>query len=261
MRLTYQAEPSTALSTQEADRHHELLHSPEARSQLLRGGVVRRYAWDRARATLGIDGTLRQRPTAWKFINLDLPAKWAPGDGIGVSAAEGSAVVNDHRNFLRNLRTFHSRPDIIADRRSGQLTTAKILIVSDHAPERARVESEADHRALRDAIADQIRDGRGRLLVSAPVSTEFAAIDGNEPAQFPGGPVVAATLRLAHDEVYCDNALEAEELLATSGVRDALRAFQPGQVAVHLVREWVGLDRAEPQTSKEISTMSVTASA
>ncbi|MEV7005147.1 hypothetical protein [Streptosporangium sp. NPDC051022] len=246
MRQIFQADPSRLCAVEEADRHHEQVHGPFARDVLLRESPrVTRYSWNRVERSRDLSGRFDRRPGAWRFIFLDSEPRFAGDPEARVPGHLSQRVLHDHVNFLRDMRCFEAEPAVAADRRSGQCSTAKFLLVVEVTRESRRDELVRLRRELVSALAEHLptSDG-GRLLVTNEIVREMATAPIEEPGQLPTGEFRQVSSRLAVDELYCDNATAGVELLTCPAVREIIDGFLPDELQGHLVREWVGFDRS-----------------
>lgn len=238
--------PTTLRPLAEADEHYVMVHHRFAMRMFREHApTVTRYATNHAVAQLDLAATFRKRPTdAWRFVLLEFAAPDSDEDAGGKewlpSWAE-RAIVNDHTNFLRDVRPFEVTPSTAADRRTGQTSLAKYLV---------EVEDTGAGVAAADAALAEIRsafagaDAFGlRLHITNDVVREarMAAVD--EPGQAYTGQYQDRTPMLAIDELYFDHTVWAEEFFAGPSVRPALFARTGVRVAVYAVTELVGVDK------------------
>jgi hypothetical protein len=205
--------------------------------------TVRLYATNHAIGQFDLSGTFRRRPAAWRFVIIELPD---PGDE---SAAAGGkewlppwaerSIVDDHTNFLREVRPFEVAPTTLVDRRTQQTSLVKYLLeVEAVGPDRGP--AEAAYAAIGDAVAASDAFGL-RLAVRnrAVREAELAAVA--EPGQAYTGRYLDATSMVGIDELYFDHRDWAEECFR--GVADLLRPQPEVRIGLYAVEELVGVDR------------------
>lgn len=246
--------PLWSLGIDECERHYSDVHTRWARHLLRDRPHMVSYHIDRATAAYDVRGGFGQRPDAWRWVILRL----APGQRLGLSAAEQEQVVQDHRNCLRDLRSFTVDERVVIDELRGQTTLVKYLFDLERAsgapvgdgggtgvggttdgvdPDRRRFE------ALADALAAHARerDFGLRLLVQDTVTREQATEPVDEPGQRPVGRVLETSTKIGFLELYFDQQEWAEDFLGEPAVRELLRpAF--ARVRGYRVDEGCGFD-------------------
>ncbi|WP_028653518.1 hypothetical protein [Nocardioides halotolerans] len=238
--------PSQLVSRSDADHHYEQLHHRFAMRMFREHAPsVARYATNHAVARRDLTGGFGAAPTSWRFVILEFDDAPAGDDTGGKEWLPGWAettIVDDHTNFLREVRPFEVTPTVLVDRRGGQLSTAKFLLEveaedeADPAPARARLGE------LSAALSAAPVFGL-RLVTRNDVVREAAMDPVREPGQAYAGAFLQRTTMIAFVEVYTDHPDHGAELLAGPDVAPLLRR-QPGvRIAVHRVDELVGVDR------------------
>lgn len=242
--------PLSSLGLDECERHYSTVHTRWARHLLRDRPHMVSYHVDRARAAYDVRGGFGQRPDAWRWVILRL----APGQRLGLSAAEQEQVVQDHRNCLRDLRSFTVDERVVLDELRGQTTLVKYLFdvertgdgpagPLDADPAGAAAEDRRRLGALADALAERARAGDHglRLLLQDTVTREQATEPVDEPGQRPVGRVLEQSAKIGFLELYFDQQEWAEDLLGQPAVRELLRpAF--ARVRGYRVEEGCGFD-------------------
>ena len=236
--------PSARIPLHQADDHYELLHHRFAMRMFRdHAPTVRLYATNHAVGQYDISGTFRRVPSSWRFVIIELPAPEDTAGGAGGKEwlppwAERS-IVDDHTNFLREVRPFEVEPTTLVDRRTQQTSLAKYLL---------EVEADGDDRGAAEALYEQIAeqvtasDAFGlRLAVQNRALREAEMAPVTEPGQAYTGRYLDSTTMVGIDELYFDHRDWAEECFR--GLAPVLRP-QPGvRIRLHAVEELVGVDR------------------
>lgn len=232
--------PLAALPEEESDRHYREVHTPFAR-RLLRGAEqVVSYHTARVTAELDLAGGWRQRPRAFRFIVM----RFLPGRSLEFPEVVHERIVQDHRNCLRELRSFPVREQVLLDRLSGQTSLVKYVLELDR---RADTSQQAADEHLGEQLAGLVEQmdsafGLRQVLVDH-VEGEGATEAVDEPGQRPLGRLLPQTRRHAYVEVYADHPDWAQEWFAQPAVADVLRDPWWDTVRCYRVAEECGLDR------------------
>lgn len=242
----FQIDPSSRVSREEADRHYEKIHSPFARRLVLAESPwVTRYAWNRVQASRDVEGGFRLRPSAWRFVFMDL-ADEAQREGVAILPARGGQqLLQDHTRFLANMRPYDVDRSIRFDRRASPSASAKFLVTYDATTAHRSSEIRSEHGSvLAPSLAELLADAVGaRLYVTNSVSAESETEPIDEPGQQYTGRHLPEPTRAGIDELYFDNHLAGIEFFGRSAVRALLGSATLGQVRAHRVQEWVAVDR------------------
>ena len=241
--------PSTRKSFDEAERHYLEVHHRFARGLFRHHApTVNRYATARAVAQYDINGRFDRMPDVWRFIVLryaDQPPTQGTAAKEWLPPWAEQLIVGDHTNFLREVRPFVVDEQVLVDRRSGQLSSAKFVFEFERA-EDASVEEAAKSRAVvRAALLAAAEDAFGlRLYTENRVLTEAEMAPVLEPGQAYTGRVHDSTAMVCIDEWYFDHRAWGEEFFASGPVVEALRAPDGfARVGGYVVEELVGVDR------------------
>lgn len=245
MRRIFQVDHSSNITTDEADRHYEVIHSPYARTLIRREAPgVRRYAWNRVLASRDVRGRFNLPPAAWRFILFDLDDPCGSGHGGSLLPMDGGRrLLHDHVNFLTGMRPFDVTSEVVVDRRAGQCSSAKFLLTFDADTTADPAEVAATHdRTLLPVLAEAFERAVGaRLFLANQVTAEAETAPIEEPGQRYTGAFLARSERARIDELYFDNQLAGMDFFAQ--VTAVLDTPGLGVVGGHLVREWVAVDR------------------
>jgi hypothetical protein len=236
--------PSERITLQQADEHYELLHHRFAMRMFRdHAPTVRLYATNRAVGQYDISGTFRRRPSSWRFVIIELPDADEPGAEAGgkewLPPWAERTIVDDHTNFLREVRPFEVAPTTLVDRRTVQTSLVKYLLEVEAVGD-DRSAAEAAYERLAEAIAGSDAFGL-RLAVQnrALREAEMAAV--TEPGQAYTGRYRESTTMIGIDELYFDHRDWGEECFR--GLADLLRPQAGVRLALHAVEELVGVDR------------------
>jgi hypothetical protein len=241
--------PTTRRPRAEADDHYVMVHHRFA-MRMFRDAAptVTHYATNHAVAQLDLAGTFRQIPTdAWRFIVLEFAPPTADSESGTTGGKEWlpawaeRAIVNDHTNFLREVRPFEVTPEVRLDRRRGQTSLAKFLI---------EVEDTGAGPEATGAALDEIRAALAgpevfgyRLHIANTVAREAEMAAVTEPGQAYTGRYRDTTTMAGIDELYFDHLVWGEEFFASAGVRAAFAPRAGVRAGVYAVTELVGVDR------------------
>ncbi|MFD7407818.1 hypothetical protein ACFV7R_35335 [Streptomyces sp. NPDC059866] len=232
--------PLSTVTADEADRHYLAVHTRFARHFLREMDQVVSYHIARAVAEYDLAGGWEQRPRAFRFIVM----RFLPGRGLELPDRLRELVVEDHRNFLRDLRPFRVREEVVLDRMSGQTALEKYVFELDR-PDGADPGSAAEH--LREQMA--VLEGEAsaafgiRQILVDHVEAEGVTAPVDEPGQRLLPETLSETSRQAFVELYFDQREWAEDWFARPGVRAVLQDPYWKPVRGYRVEERCGLDR------------------
>lgn len=239
--------PSRRCSRQEADDHYEAVHHRFAMRMFREHApLVRRYATNHAVAQLDLAGTFRRRPDAWRYVILEVddpPADELSGGKEWLPAWAERRIVDDHTNFLRDVRPFAVEPETLLDLRNGQETLVKYLVEFEALGEDRGPAVEAC-AAFRRTLAEVAPSAFGfRLAVANGVEREAAMVEVQEPGQAYAGRYLPSTSMVALDELYFDHRDWGAELFADERIREAVAPGDGVRAGVYAIEELVGVDR------------------
>lgn len=242
----FQIDPSGRVTTEEADRHYETIHSPFARRLVLEESPwVIRYAWNRVQASQDVRGGFGLRPSAWRFVFMDLVDDAQRDDVAVLPARGGQQLLQDHTRFLANMRPYDVDRRIRFDRRVSANASAKFLLTFDVTASHEASDVRSAHgRQLVPSMCEVLAQAEGaRLYVTNSVSAERETEPIDEPGQQYSGRCLPEPTRASIDELYFDNHLAGIDFFTRPVVRSLLSNAALGRVRAHWVREWVAVDR------------------
>ncbi len=236
--------PSERVPVHQADAHYELIHHRFAMRMFREHApTVRLYATNHAVGQRDLSGTFRRRPAAWRFVIIELADPGEEAAGAGGKEwlppwAERS-IVDDHTNFLREVRPFEVSPTVLLDRRTQQTSLAKYLLEIESTGS-GRAAAEEVYARLGEAVAGSEAFGL-RLAIQnrALREAEMAAVD--EPGQAYTGRYLETTSMIGIDELYFDHRDWAEECFR--GLAELLLPQPEVRIGLYAVEELVGVDR------------------
>ncbi|MGX4694851.1 hypothetical protein [Streptomyces sp. JNUCC 63] len=232
--------PLPTVTADEADQHYLQVHTRFARHFLREMEQVVSYHINRAVAEYDLVGGWAQRPHAFRFIVM----RFLPGRGLELPEQLRELIVQDHRNFLCDLRPFRVREEVVLDRLNGQTALEKYVFELDR-PDGADPEEASAHLRERMAVlAEEASRAFGiRQILVDHVESEGATEPVDEPGQRTLPGTLPATSRQAFVELYFDQREWAEDWFARPAVRGVLqdRYWQP--IRGYRVKELCGLDR------------------
>lgn len=236
-----QFQPSALVPREQCERHYLEVHSPWALREIRRMDDMVAYHTNLVLGQWDLTGGFHQAPDLWRFATM----RTRPGGQKGFPASVMPFLSADHENFCRELRGFQVKETTWCDRRSGQLSSDKYVVVLDRPDglDDAGAASAVDR--VESTLAELVEGAYGaRLMVSNRVVSESEYDDRREPRQEITGRVGPSS-RLAYIELYFDHQAWGEELFAGDAVRDLLvdTGFAPGCAAAYHVLERAGHDK------------------
>ncbi|MEY9211779.1 hypothetical protein NI17_008785 [Thermobifida halotolerans] len=232
--------PASTVTAEEADRYYTRVHTRFARHFLREMDQVVSYHTNRAVAQYDLLGGWERPPRAFRYVVL----RFRPGRGLELADGLRETIVADHRLFLRELRPFRVREEVLLDRLGGQTALEKYLFEFDRRdgtdPEEAR-----HHLAEGMAVlAQEASSAFGvRQILVDHVLQEQATEPVDEPGQRPLPRMLSTTPRQAFVECYFDQREWAEEFFARPAVRAVLQNRFWAAAHGYRVAERCGLDR------------------
>lgn len=232
--------PVSTRTPEECDRHYTEVHTRFARSFLREMDDVVAYHINRATAEYDMSGDWRQQPRAFRFIVM----RTAAGRPLRLPPDLADIVAQDHRNFLRELRSFPVEEQVVVDELRGQTALVKYLFEFDRAeaddPGRARERLDVSMARLRSEAAHAF--GLRLLLVNHALG-ERATEGIDEPGQRPLPHLLPATTKQGFVELWFDQQEWAEEWFRCPAVRAVLQDRAWTLARGYRVEEACGLDR------------------
>lgn len=235
--------PSQCVPLHQADAHYEQIHHRFAMRMFREHApTVSLYATNHAIGQFDLLGGFRRAPAAWRFVILELPDPGPDPEAGGkewLPAWAERSIVDDHTNFLREVRPFEVQPSVIVDRRTQQTSLVKYVVEveatgADLAPAREL------HAQLTRAIAAAEPFGL-RLAIHNRVVREAEMAPVIEPGQAYTGRYRDATSMVAMDELYFDHCDWGEECFRD--LAEHLRPRPDVRIGAYAVEELVGVDR------------------
>ena len=222
------------------------MHTRWARNLLRDRPNLVSYHINRSLAAYDVRGGFGQRADAWRWVILRMTA----GTRLGLSPAEQELVVQDHRNCLRDLRSFRVDERIVLDELRGQTALVKYLFDFETAPERSDAAASSDVAAsarlaaIADELATSARDGDVglRLLLSNAVTAEQASEAVDEPGQRSVPRLVEHSTKVGFLECYFDQQEWADDFFALPQVRTLLRDPAFASIRGYRIDEGCGFD-------------------
>lgn len=232
--------PLAALPVHESDRHYREVHTRWARGFLRELPDVVSYATDRVLAERDPAGGWGQRPRAFRFISM----RYRPGSHLDLPPELRERVVQDHRNCLRELRSFRVREHVLVDRLRGGTGLAKLVVELDRRPGTSAGDAATRLAGGLEVLAEQAQDAFGlRQLLVDHVQHEAATEPLDEPGQRPTGRMLPDTARSAFVELWFDHTDWADEWLARPAVAAVLQDAWWAAARTYQVHEECGMDR------------------
>jgi hypothetical protein len=232
--------PLRSLPAEESERHYRDVHAPFARRFLREMSQVVSYHTGRVTAELDLGGGWAQRPRGFRFIVL----RYLSGRALELPEDLHERIAQDHRNFLRELRAFPVREQVLVDRLTGQTALEKYVVELDRPDGAAAAEAADRVRQLVDLMAEQSEGAFGlRQLLVNHVLGEGETVPIDEPGQRPLRQLLPQSTRQAVLEIYFDNHEWAEDWFRRPAVRGALLDPWWALARTSRVAEECGMDK------------------
>jgi len=222
------------ISEADADRHYLGAHVPFIANMMVSTGIAHSYYTAKVVAQQDINDTWLQRPENWRSVAIRVSL---PENGGAMDERHRSAIEQDHRRFLCNLRNYICSERTLVDDLAGRPSTSKFIIEVASSPgEFAEARSGAD--AFAEAVKAELDPDTGIALAivnqvrrQEEASTLDVPGQGFTPGQFLDEPTTALIL-----ELYFVSARAGERFFerlkpALSDVRGA-----PGVLGVRCLR-------------------------
>ena len=234
--------PSALAPLEQCEAHYLQVHSPWALREIRAMDDMVSYHTNLMLGQWDLLGGFRQVPDEWRFATM----RSRPGGRGGFPPAVLEFLSQDHQNFLSHLRGFAVEESVSVDRRSGQLTSDKYVLVLDRpdglAPDDALTAAAAVEARLGELFADAYG---ARLMVVNRVLAESEYDALREPGQLITSRVAGDSTRLSYLELYFDHEEWGGEFFARADVQSAVRdsPFAPKSSAAYHVLERAGHDK------------------
>lgn len=236
-----QFQPSALAPVEQSERHYLQVHSPWALREIRAMDDMLAYHTNLVLGQWDLTGGFHRAPDLWRFATM----RTRPGGQKGFPGPVLAFLSEDHENFARELRGFQVRETTWFDRRSGQLSADKYVVVLDLPENTEREVGEAAVDRVEQGLASLLDDAYGaRLMSSNRVLSESVYTDRREPRQGITGRVTDSD-RLAYLELWFDHQAWGEEFFAQPRVLELLvdGGFAPGASAAYHVLERIGHDK------------------
>jgi len=107
------------------DSHYLGAHVPFIVEMMESTGIARSYKTAKACAQRDLNGTWLQRPEIWRGVAIEVSV---PEEGGSMPESSRLAIEEDHRRFLRNLRTYVCRETVMFEDLGGRPATTKFVL-------------------------------------------------------------------------------------------------------------------------------------
>jgi hypothetical protein len=228
--------PSALRSFEACERHYLEVHRPWAVNALGAHERLLGYSTTRLEAQWSADGAFGRRPHEWRYASL----RFRPPE-LEFDAVTARLIAEDHLNFLRDLRRFDVDEGIAFERPSGQLTSAKYVVLLDR-PDLG-VDRRSAGEQLVAALVTLLDEAYGaRRLVVNRVLRERENVAIREPGQQPTGRVLPASDRVMMLELYFDDSDWGDRFFASPPLVELVGAsgFSPSALSAYRATELVG---------------------
>jgi hypothetical protein len=232
--------PLSSITADDADRHYREVHTRFARNLLRAKQQVISYHVNRAVREYDLNGRWQQVPRAFRFVVL----RFEPGRSLEFAEPVRDLIVADHRVFLRELRGFRVREDVVLDRLTGQTALQKYLFEYERRPGVSVAEGQEQFERMIGLVGAQAHDAFGiRQVLTSAVLSEGATEAVDEPGQRPLDRPLPETTKQGFLEFYFDQREWADEWFARPEVGQALSDPFWAVARGYRVEEECGLDR------------------
>lgn len=226
----------------ECERHYLEVHSPWALREIRQLDDMLSYHTNLFLGQWDLLGGFRQSPDQWRYASM----RSRRGGRGGFPRSALAFLSRDHQNFLSHLRGFSVEESVWVDRRSGQMSSDKYLLLLDRPAALDLADATAAAQELQQQLAGLFAEAYGgRLMVVNRVLAENTYDALREPGQLITSRPVVESGRLTWIEMYFDHEHVAEEFFAhpetVSAVRDS--PFAPESAAGYHVLERAGHDK------------------
>jgi hypothetical protein len=176
-----------------------------------------------------VDGGWRESRDYWRFVFVTYL-----GDGT-LGASDTKRISADHTGWAQDLRSFEVRATELLDRRTGQTSSAKFLVLGHGSAELA-----PELAAWRDTAALVGRSAFGmRLLVANDAVRE----QETEPIDVPGQRFTRNTLPVSGVRYYDECCFDSQEAGEEFFARDEIGAALPAGARLLRVTEVIAFDQ------------------
>ncbi|TYL54969.1 hypothetical protein FXB39_05030 [Nocardioides sp. BGMRC 2183] len=237
--LQFQA--SKLAPKEQSERHYLEVHSAWARRELRATDGMLAYHTNLMLGQWDVLGGFGQAPDLWRLATM----RTRHDAKVGFPPELLPVLSADHQNFLRELRGFEVEESVCFDRRAGQMTSDKYVLIFDRPVSVDRADAEAAVVEVGHRLSGLLAGAYGaRLMVNNRVLSEFEYDDMREPGQRITSRRKPGSERMAYVEIYFDHQEWGEEFFASDDVGGLMVAagFGPDDVAGYHALERAGLD-------------------
>lgn len=235
IKVVAQFDPLRSLPLQECERHYNDVHVPFIRHGVRDAPGMITYQTNLVLRQRDVDGGWHARPRAWRWATgrFDESPEEPPAP-LPEEFAE--QVSQDHRNFLRNLRTFTAVEEVQLDRRTQQTRLEKFSLHVDRRPAVAAPVAQARLRELLSPVLEGADQAFGlRLVVFDRVFRQAASASLDEEGQTMSPHILLPeTLRVGHVDFYFDAVEWGEQFFADHRQRIDATLYDPAFDQAHL---------------------------
>lgn len=238
--LTFQ--PSALRTLEQCEQHYLEVHSPWALREIRAMKDMVSYHTNLILGQWDLLGGFRQVPDQWRYATM----RSRPGGRGGFPSEAHTFLSQDHQNFLSHLRGFSVEEAVLVDKRSGQLTSDKYVVVLDRPEGLATADAVAAADAVESRLCELFSDAYGaRLMLANRVLQESEYDALREPGQLITSRVTSESTRLSYLELYFDHEEWGDEFFMRPDVRSAVRdsPLAPHASAAYRVLERAGHDK------------------
>jgi hypothetical protein len=238
--------PIPDMDLEDADRHYRDVHFRFAATTFRTTDAVLAYHSNRALGQFELTGGFSEDPDIWRFVVTRWDSSHDGEHSVGwLDPRIRDLFFVDRRNGIGRVSSCEVDEQIVVDRRSGQLTSAKYIIqfTSAQFPDAGAFDEYYNSRHL-PAIAEAAQSAAGlRLFITNPVLQE--AETGVRPdghTEYTGGYLPDASVR-RFEELWFDSEQDGREFFRSPSVLALMRDSPSGKVSAYHVEEHCGIDR------------------
>jgi hypothetical protein len=197
----------------ECERHYLNVHVPFILQTLQAVGIAQSYYTSRVLAQRDLNGGWCQQPDNWRSVAIRVRI---PDDGAAISEHTRLLIEDDHRRFLRNLRSDLCAETVLHEDLRQRPSTSKFILAIGPGSQDNAAGMEAMLEELIGEVTSRARTEPGTaLMIANRVRRQERARPLDEPGQgfTPGDFLPSADLTFIY-ELYFDSRRNGESFIA-----------------------------------------------
>jgi hypothetical protein len=197
----------------ECERHYLNVHVPFILQTLQTVGIAQSYYTSRVLAQRDLNGGWCQQPVNWRSVAIRVRIR---DDGAAISEHTRLLIQDDHRRFLRNLRSYLCAETVLHEDLRQRPSTSKFILAIGPGSQDNTPDMEAMLEELTGEVTARARTEPGTaLMIANRVRRQERARPLDEPGQgfTPGDFLPSADLTFIY-ELYFDSRGNGESFIA-----------------------------------------------